>query len=188
VSQNRNDDAPEQQDDQKKKTETQPLNLPRRYEDDDEPRATVLTDAQNRADPPPGQDTERVRLVPRVPDPPSWRVIFHTIAEPPSIIGLDVRQSLIVGRLDPDFDEQPDLDLSPHLGLDYGVSRRHAALIPAPDGLYLMDLGSKNGTWLNGLYAEPSERYLLSPNDQVEFGLMKLVVRTVTLLGRSADR
>ncbi|MBO4548860.1 MAG: FHA domain-containing protein [Abditibacteriota bacterium] len=30
------------------------------------------------------------------------------------------------------------------------VSRRHCELIPGPEGLFVRDLGSTNGTWLNG--------------------------------------
>lgn len=156
------------------------------HEDIEPPRATVLRDGpvEPEIDLPASQDTERVRIVPRVPDPPTWRIIFYTTLEPPSIIGLDVRSALVVGRIDPLYDERPDLDLSPHLGLDYGVSRRHATLIPSVEGLYLSDLGSKNGTWINGMYAEPAQRYLLASGDKVEFGLLRLVVRSVTMLGR----
>ncbi|MGF1507823.1 MAG: FHA domain-containing protein [Anaerolineae bacterium] len=155
-------------------------------EEDEEHKATILTDGSPEWEEyPVSYDTERVRIVPRVPDPPTWRIIFHTPVNPPSIIGLDVRQSLVIGRLDPEFEDRPDLDLTPHLGLDHGVSRRHAALVPALDGLYLVDLDSKNGTWINGLYAEPGERYLMAQGDNIEFGLLRLIVRSVTMLGRS---
>lgn len=51
---------------------------------------------------------------------------------------------------------------------DTTVSRRHAELTPA-DGLwYIRDLGSQNGTWVNGVRL--SERTRLRPGDQIRCG------------------
>lgn len=51
---------------------------------------------------------------------------------------------------------------------DTTVSRRHAELTPA-DGLwYIRDLGSQNGTWVNGVRL--SERARLRPGDQIRCG------------------
>lgn len=33
---------------------------------------------------------------------------------------------------------------------DARISRHHFELVAQPDGLYIRDLGSANGTWLNG--------------------------------------
>jgi hypothetical protein len=157
-----------------------------------EPPGTVLHEAPPTApDQPdlpwtPGVDTDRVRLVPHVPDPPPWRVIFQTIKPTVATIGVDVRQPLVIGRVDPDGGESGDLDLTAHQAIDQGVSRRHALLIPAPDGLYLSDLGSTNGTWVNGSYLEPGLRYALQTGDRVELGLMRLIVKSVGPLARSS--
>ncbi len=56
------------------------------------------------------------------------------------------------------FDAERDLD----------VSSRHAAIITKPDGFVLQDLGSKNGTYLNGKRIE--EDRLLSDGDVIGFG------------------
>jgi pSer/pThr/pTyr-binding forkhead associated (FHA) protein len=113
-------------------------------------------------------------------------VIFQTLGKSPSTIGVDVRQGLIVGRRDPDAEDNPDLDLSPHLAREHGVSRQHAMLLPSNEGMYLVDMGSKNGTWVNGVYLDPGVRYPLHSNDRVEFGLLRLTVRSVSLLGKGA--
>ena len=41
---------------------------------------------------------------------------------------------------------------------DGRVSRQHLEIVAKPDGLYARDLGSANGTWLNGrqLRGEPA--------------------------------
>ncbi len=155
------------------------------------PGATILHEAGPRPrrlkEPPSAswEDTERVRLVPKLPNPPAWRVIFQ-IGTPPATVGLDVRQALTIGRADADLDELPGLDLAQFQALQTGVSRQHAVLVPGLDALYLSDLGSTNGTWLNGEYLEPGGRYALSSGDRIELGLLRLVVRTVTTISRSS--
>jgi 3',5'-cyclic-nucleotide phosphodiesterase len=107
---------------------------------------------------------------------------------PPTTLGLDVRQELIIGRSDTDTDAPPGLDLAPYLAADQGVSRQHAVLIPMSEGLYVSDLGSKNGTWINGEFLEPGSRHQLEPGDVVELGLLRLVVRSITHQNRSQGR
>ncbi len=49
-----------------------------------------------------------------------------------------------------------------------GVSRRHARLVSAPDGSWMVeDLGSTNGTWVN---EEQVKQKTLAEGDQVRFG------------------
>lgn len=159
------------------------------------PPATVLQESppspRRRLSIPPqpaSGDTDRVRLVPRVPEPQSWRVIFQVTGPTSSTVGLDVRQSLVVGRDDPEGGHSADLDLTSFQAQEHGVSRQHAVLIPTDDGLFLTDLESINGTWVNGEYLEPGQRHLLIAGDQVELGLLRLIVRSVAPLSRSAAR
>jgi len=69
-----------------------------------------------------------------------------------------------VGRSDPP-DYAPDIDLTPcEMGTDFAVSRRHAELYWADGKLWLADLGSRNGTLLNGaLLAGPGPRQPSAP-------------------------
>ena len=58
---------------------------------------------------------------------------------------------------------------------DLSVSRTHALLVRREDGWVLSDLGSHNGTRLNGwLVREPVQ---VRPGDRVEFGSMAFVFR-----------
>ena len=168
------------------KSDTRPLNPPiqrDRYEE--QPPATVLQDASKpRSNAPIIGETNRVRLIPRIPDPPPWRIILHMIEGEQTTIGLDVRQPVIMGRIDPEGDPNPTLDLTSYLAREHGVSRQHAALIPAPEGLCLADLESANGTWVNGIFVEPGQRRILSSGDRVELGLLKMMVKSVILLSR----
>ncbi len=157
------------------------------------PAATVLQEARpgatRRPLVPRNEDTSRVRLVPKLPSPPPWRVIFLVgSAPPPTTLGLDVRQELVMGRADTGDEPRPGLDLAPYLAADQGVSRQHAVLVPMNEGLYIGDLGSKNGTWINGQFLEPGARHQLAPGDVVELGLLRLVVRSITLQSRTQGR
>lgn len=56
------------------------------------------------------------------------------------------------------FDSERDLD----------VSARHAAIVHKPEGFFLQDLGSKNGTFVNG--HQVSRETLLADGDVIGFG------------------
>jgi DNA-binding winged helix-turn-helix (wHTH) protein len=62
-----------------------------------------------------------------------------------------------------------------------GVSRRHARLVLEGDRARIEDLGSKNGTWVNG---RPITREDLSGGDRVQIGPLTLEFRTSS---RAAD-
>lgn len=131
------------------------------------------------------EDTGRVRVLPPEPDPVAWRIILQTLHPGTTRIGLNIWQRLVIGRLDgPDDEDPPGLDMSPHRAAALGVSRRHAALIPGGEALFLVDLNSTNGTWVNGTYLPPGQRHPLKPGDRIELGLLRLIVRTVAPLAR----
>ncbi len=154
------------------------------------PPATVLRQVTDLPPEPPWEESDetgRVRLVPPVPDPPPWRLILQLVDPAPSIIGLDVRHPLLVGRADPASGRHPDLDLTPYQATRHGVSRRQAMLIPDHDHLYIADMESTNGTWVNGVRVIPGRRYALLPGDLIEFGTLRLMVRSVAQLRRSSS-
>lgn len=68
----------------------------------------------------------------------------------------------------------PDVDLS---GLPNAevVSRIHADIRIEGDAYYLEDVGSANGTYVNGLPLVPGNRYRLRPGDRLAFGKHDLV-------------
>jgi pSer/pThr/pTyr-binding forkhead associated (FHA) protein len=70
---------------------------------------------------------------------------------------VEVTGMLVLGR------EAADLVID-----DPEVSRRHAGLRPAGGGLEVEDLGSLNGTWVNGTRIQGVVR--LEPGDRVQLG------------------
>jgi pSer/pThr/pTyr-binding forkhead associated (FHA) protein len=53
------------------------------------------------------------------------------------------------------------------IGEDPNVSRRHASVTPTPAGLTVSDLGSTNGTFVNGIKVQSAE---VRPGDTIEIG------------------
>jgi hypothetical protein len=61
-----------------------------------------------------------------------------------------------LGRMDPLHDIYPEVDLTEDMALDYGVSREHACIFRRGEHVLVEDLGSTNGTLLNGATARCS--------------------------------
>lgn len=74
-----------------------------------------------------------------------------------------------VGRRDTSGPLQADIDLSRYGAFEHGVSRIHAALYRTEDTLSIMDLNSRNGTFLNGQRLSPRVPYVLRNGDGVAF-------------------
>jgi len=91
-------------------------------------------------------------------------------------VELEPEHPLLLGRLDPAANILPDLDLSNYGGSDMGVSRRHALIRREDDLLSVIDLGSGNGTFLNGTRLSPNEPRILRDGDEVRLGKLALHV------------
>jgi FHA domain len=76
---------------------------------------------------------------------------------------VEVGAELVLGR------EHADVTLD-----DEEVSRRHAVVRPVLGGLEVEDLGSLNGTWVNGARIERAAR--LAPGDELRVGGITLTV------------
>ncbi|MFI6766267.1 FHA domain-containing protein [Streptomyces sp. NPDC050355] len=81
----------------------------------------------------------------------------RTFRHPTSIRPIPAARTTRIGR-------SPDNDLVID---DLSVSRRHAELRAGPEGFEIVDLGSHNGTYLNG---QPVERAPMAPGDIVGIG------------------
>lgn len=81
---------------------------------------------------------------------------------------------LIIGRIDPNTGAKPEIDLHRFFAQEKGVSRVHAALRRVNENLTLTDLGSINGTHLNGQKLAANQARTIHDGDEVRIG--KLVV------------
>lgn len=89
-----------------------------------------------------------------------FEVIFH--------------DQLVMGRAVDDV--VPDVDLTPYNAQDLGVSRRHAKLSRDSETIMVQDLGSINGTFLNGQKLLPYQPRVLRDDDDLVLGRLALAV------------
>src|SRR4051794_1908384 len=89
-----------------------------------------------------------------------------------------VAEVVTVGRVSdiPD-DSKPDVDLSLFNAGDKGVSRKHIKIKRKNILIYVADLGSTNGTMLNGKRLIPNAERLLRNGDELTLGRLKVKVR-----------
>jgi pSer/pThr/pTyr-binding forkhead associated (FHA) protein len=66
------------------------------------------------------------------------------------------------------------VDLSPYNAYANGVSRLHAVIKLIEDQIVLVDLGSSNGTYLNGNRLLPYDETTVSHGDVVYLGKLKI--------------
>ncbi len=82
------------------------------------------------------------------------------------------RAEVVIGRAHKDG--APDIDLGPYGGSQAGVSRRHNRLLCQGDGWFVEDLGSTNGTFVNGVRAAPQQLMAVKNGDVIRCGQMEL--------------
>jgi len=86
------------------------------------------------------------------------------------------RTEFTLGRVAEGQPILPDVDLSPYDAYAQGVSRLHAALKVTRNRVAIMDLGSSNGTRVNGQKIVPHVDYPLNHSDVIALGKLKLQV------------
>lgn len=91
-------------------------------------------------------------------------------------ITLDVDDDRLIGRKDNARGIFPDVDLGLDGGYDAGVSRRHA-ILGHKNGVYTVeDLGSANGTFVNGRRLPEQSMAALANGDELKCGTLLMRV------------
>ncbi|MGF1507609.1 MAG: FHA domain-containing protein [Chloroflexi bacterium] len=86
----------------------------------------------------------------RIEDPDTWFVLFKFAEPAPRVtLGLVIYDDVVMGRGSDSGKSMPDVDLTNLDAKQLGVSRRHALIRPTGRNLFLIDLGSTNGTYVN---------------------------------------
>lgn len=86
------------------------------------------------------------------------------------IIKHKLETEAVIGRRDVSTGILPQIDLAGIQGQEKGVSRRHAVLMTDVNTMRLIDLGSRNGTRLNGTLLRPFQSHLLQNGDVIHLG------------------
>lgn len=118
------------------------------------------------------QDLKRTSVLPT--DFDAWASIHLT--DSGQILPLSDRKEFTLGRVSEAQPIMPDIDLTPYQAYACGVSRLHAVIKREGEQVFVMDLGSSNGTYLNGRRLEPNDNQPLHHGDMIALGKLKIQI------------
>lgn len=93
-----------------------------------------------------------------------------------SVIPISGQEDITLGRVSEGQPIIPDIDLTPYKAYEAGVSRIHVSLHIADDSLSVTDLGSANGTRVNGRQITSHIPYPVNHGDILTLGKFKIQV------------
>lgn len=93
-----------------------------------------------------------------------------------SVLELSGRREFTVGRGIKGQLILPDVDLEKFNALEMGVSRLHAVIKVSEASVMLMDLGSSNGTYINGIPIKDHQEMPINHGDIIGLGKLELEV------------
>jgi pSer/pThr/pTyr-binding forkhead associated (FHA) protein len=103
-------------------------------------------------------------------------VISLNILDRGYILPLIGREEYTLGRVSKGQSILPDIDLSPFDAYKAGVSRLHATLKIQGEYITVTDLGSSNGTYINGKTIPAHEPQPLRHGDILALGKLKIQI------------
>lgn len=85
---------------------------------------------------------------------------------------------VVIGRITVNEAMRPDIDLAEYRAESLGVSRLHVAIrhVKNNNTLLIYDLGSANGTFINGQRLHPKEERILRDGDELRLGHLVITV------------
>jgi pSer/pThr/pTyr-binding forkhead associated (FHA) protein len=102
-------------------------------------------------------------------------------------VDVDPSAEVVLGRRDTGLGLSPQVNLAPYGGYRKGVSRQHAAIRLGEHGhLTLCDLGSSNGTFLNGRRLSAQYPRRLEVGDEIRLGNLKLRLAAAPAVAQAA--
>ncbi len=92
------------------------------------------------------------------------------------VLPISDRNEFTMGRISDNQPIMPDVDFSDFRAYENGVSRLHAVVRRNNGNVIVMDLGSSNGTYVNGTRLMPNMEQPLRHGDVVSLGKLKMQV------------
>lgn len=92
-------------------------------------------------------------------------------------IEINLDKVINIGRVDPTATVFPEIDLTEDGSLAKSVSRRHARILKQENAVVLEDLGSINGTFINGKRLDPYIPETLKDGDKLQLGKIPIDVK-----------
>ncbi|MDQ7027567.1 MAG: FHA domain-containing protein [Anaerolineae bacterium] len=112
-----------------------------------------------------------------MPEPvsPEKGLALYLPRRPEPVIITD-KNIITMGRNDPVSGINPTLDLTEFHGAELGVSRFHAEISITDGRYYIKDMGSTNGTYVNGKKVPPYKLTHIRNADQIRLGHLSIVI------------
>ncbi len=139
----------------------------------------LVTGGALQTDPLPEEELPVSRASPWASTPAAGIAMTHPIPLCLKIISTDRTIQLPsinevhIGRLDADHNIFPDLDLTPDVRIEDGISRRHCKIHRRGAVYMVEDVGSANGTFVNGQRLNPYLLHVLNHGDELQLGRIK---------------
>ena len=92
------------------------------------------------------------------------------------ILHLPKRKETTLGRVSKGQPIIPDIDLTPYRAYEAGVSRMHVSIRVMEDQIVIIDLGSANGTRVNGRKISSHIPYPINHGDVLTLGKFKIQI------------
>jgi hypothetical protein len=103
------------------------------------------------------------------------RILVHII-DNGKLIPVPDKTEFTVGRASEGQPITPDIDLGEFNAFDFGVSRLHIVVRLTGEKLTVMDLGSSNGTFINGIRLPSNSEQGISSGDVVSLGKFRIQI------------
>jgi pSer/pThr/pTyr-binding forkhead associated (FHA) protein len=100
-------------------------------------------------------------------------LFFPNYSEP---FRIEVDDSITIGRADHETKSYPSLDLGPYQAAQLGVSRFHAEIKLIGGRYHIKDMGSRNGTKVNGQKIQPFILVAFNKGDEIRLGHFAMIV------------
>lgn len=121
------------------------------------------------------------------PVPPAMQELRYTsgtlgaavsikIVDSGHILPLEGGSEFTIGRISGNQPILPDIDLTPYQAYEGGVSRLHATIKLGSNQVTITDLGSANGTQVNGVKVTAHQPVQLSDGDRISLGKFKIQI------------
>jgi hypothetical protein len=114
-----------------------------------------------------------------IPQKPPYELTHETLVslkvlESGTIIPLEGGLEFTLGRVSGNQPILPDIDLTPYRAYEGGVSRLHATIKIEKQDVTVTDLGSANGTQVNGRKLTPHTQQTIKNGDILTLGKFKI--------------
>ena len=104
------------------------------------------------------------------------RRLRFVMKESNQVFDVNVRLYMVMGRKTNPRDRKVDIDLTPFVNHNHGVSRYHSFIQVVDQRISITDFNSTNGTYVNGKSLPPSQAHRLRHGDNIRLGNLEFKV------------